>query len=182
MFKLVAHSYFYAMTRRSICLVPALALTLTMFNCSTNTSNSKKEEEVAATPEEETLIPEKEMTKEYITTFQIAQPERITIESFQKMSDQYDSTIVPKGTEVIDGPTIIRIMELVKALPDKGEIMKKLGDVPLLEVRLTYKDKVLYFDYYSESIKTPDTSFYTNPPVQEKELFDLLNSLLVQMN
>src|SRR6478609_8201669 len=158
--KLVLHSYFYVMIRRSIYLVPALALSLTMYNCSTNSSNSKKEDEVVVTTEEETVIPEMEMTKEYITTFQIAQPERITIESFQKMSDQYDSTIVSKGAEVTDGPTIIRIMELVKALPDKGAIMKKLGDVPLLEVRLTYSDKVLYFDYYSESIKTSDTSFY----------------------
>ncbi len=155
-----------------------LALTLTMFNCSTNNSNSKEEEEVAATPQEETVIPEKEMTKEYVTTFQIAQPQRITIESFQKMSDQHDSTIVPKGAEVIDGPTIIRIVELVKALPDKGEIMKKMGDAPLLEVKLIYADKVLYFDYYSESVKTPDTSFYANAPEQEKQLFDLLNSLL----
>ena len=129
---------------------------------------------------EENGAPEKEMTKEYITTFQIDQPAKITIESYDKISAQYDSTIIPNRAEVTDAPTIVRIAELVKALPDKGEIMKKLGDVPLLEVRLTYKDKVLYFDYYSESLKTPDTSFYTNPPSQEKQLFELLNSLLVQ--
>ena len=131
------------------------------------------------TPEKETeTSPQKEMTKEYITTFQVGQPQSITIESFLKMSDQNDSTVVPKGAEVTDGPTIVRILELLKSLPDKGEIMKKMGDAPLLEVKLIYADKILYFDYYSGSVKTSDTSFYASAPDQEKQLFDLLNSLL----
>jgi len=141
-----------------------------LISCSTRNSNS----------EAVTETPEKEMTKEYITTFQIDQPDKINIESYDKMSAQYDSTLTPKRTEVTDASTITRILKLIKALPDKGEIMKKMGDVPLLEVRLTYKEKVLYFDYYSESVKTPDTSFYTNPPAEEKQLFDLLNTLLTR--
>jgi hypothetical protein len=119
-----------------------------------------------------------EMTKEYVSTFQFEKADRIIIESYNKMSDQNDSLVLPKKAEIIDEPTIARISELAKVLPDKGEIMKKIGDVSLLEVKLVYKDKVLYFDYYRETIKTPDTSFYVNPPAEEKQLYDLLISLV----
>ncbi len=119
-----------------------------------------------------------EMNSEYISTFQVEKPGKIVVEAYAKMSDQYDSTVVPQKAEITDEPTIARIIELAKALRDKGEIMKKMADGPGIEVKLIYTDKILYFSFYGETVKTPDTSFYANHPAEEKQLYDLLISLI----
>lgn len=162
---------------KSISYFIGASVLLLAIQCSPKKSETVTENETP-TESDTTNHDHSEMTKEYISTFQFEKPEKIIIESYAKMSDQYDSTIVPKKAEINDEPTIARVIELTKALPDKGEIMKKMADGPMIEVRLIYSDKVLYFDYYGETVKTPDTSFYANPPKEQKQLYDLLSSVV----
>lgn len=94
------------------------------------------------------------------------------------MSDELSET-PPEHIRVIsDASTINSILTLAHALPDEGQIMKKMADGPLLKTTLFCKEDTVFFDYYSENVKTPATSFYAEHPKEEKELYELLVSLL----
>ena len=114
----------------------------------------------------------------YITTFQFDKPERIDVEYFAKMSDQRDSVPAAKKAQITDANTITTIMGYAGKLPDKGDIMIKMGDVPITNIILSYPDKKLYFTFYNHRVKTPATSFYSNAPADEKALYDFLFSIV----
>jgi len=114
----------------------------------------------------------------YITTFQLNTPDRIEIELFNKLSDQGEGIPAAEKSEITDTEKINEIMNNASALPDKGDIMIKMGDVSVINVILIYPEKKLYFTVYENKIKTPDTSFYSTSPDHERKLINLLLSLL----
>lgn len=120
----------------------------------------------------------KKIPREYIETFQVKDCSKIVLEQYGKMSDELSET-PPEHIRVIsDASTINSILTLAHALPDEGQIMKKMADGPLLKTTLFCKEDTVFFDYYSENVKTPATSFYAEHPKEEKELYELLVSLL----
>ena len=80
--------------------------------------------------------------------------------------------------EITDGAQLDEFVAITSRLADKGDMMIKMGDVPLLHVILYYPDQKLYFTFYQSRVKTPDTSFYANSPQNEKDLHEFLFSLL----
>ena len=125
-----------------------------------------------------TFTDTKTVSKEYATTFKFRPCELVIVEDYEKMSDASDSTPPKAIRELRDEATIRQILTLAAALPDEGQIMKKMANVPLLRTTLVYADDTLFFDYYNASVKTPSTSFYANPPREEKALYELLQSLV----
>jgi|GEM_PF-1780338 len=111
----------------------------------------------------------------YTETFKLKPADRVLVESYSKMSDPWDNVAPQKVSEITDGETIGKIVALAGALPDKGEIMKKMsGETPLLRTTFFYPQDTVYFEYYGETVKTPATSFYAKHPEEEKQLFELL--------
>ena len=123
--------------------------------------------------------PIKDTIMKYAETFKINKCDKITLNYYKKMSDSRDG-VQPKSKEITDKVTLEKILLLLNNLPDKGEEMIKMGDVPILNVVLTVdKGETIYFTYFQDMIKTPDTSFYSGPkPKEEKALYDLLKSIL----
>jgi hypothetical protein len=120
----------------------------------------------------------KTVNKAYATTFKLRPCEVVIVEDYEKMSDASDNTPPKAIRELRDKATINQILTLAAALPDEGQIMKKMANVPLLRTTLMYGDDTIFFDYYNTSVKTPGTSFYANPPQEEKALYELLQSLV----
>jgi len=120
----------------------------------------------------------KTMHKEYTTTFKLRPCEWVIVEDYAKMSDASDNTPPKAIRELRDQATIDKILTLAAALPDEGQIMKKMANVPLLRTTLLYADDTVFFDYYNSSVKTPSTSFYANAPREEQALYELLQSLV----
>jgi hypothetical protein len=116
----------------------------------------------------------KPATMNYIETFQTDVCDRILLEYYNKLSDERDNIAPYKQAVLTDPDTIKKIITLMHALPDKGDMMVKMGNVPVLKVTLIYKDKAVFFKYYENSVQTPATSFYSTPPQEEKLLFELL--------
>jgi len=123
--------------------------------------------------------PVKDTIMKYAETFKINKCDKITLDYYKKMSDSRDG-VKPKSKEITDKVILEKILLLLNKLPDKGDHMIKMGDVPILNVILTVdKGEKIYFTYFQDMIKTPDTSFYYSPgPKEEKVLFDLLKSIL----
>lgn len=114
----------------------------------------------------------------YAETFKIDNCEKIALSYYKKMSDKRDG-FRPKTAEITDKTILGKTILLLNKLPDKGDMMVKMGDVPILEVILTInKDEQVSFTYYQKSIKTTDTSFYSKHPEEEKILYELLMSFL----
>ncbi|HEY9049326.1 MAG TPA: hypothetical protein VIN08_25665 [Ohtaekwangia sp.] len=120
------------------------------------------------------------MNKKYTSTFKFKPCDKIILTYYDRMSDQRDSIPPHKTSTITDHATINRILALTDKLPDKGDIMIKMGDVSILETTLVYPDSVVYFTYYESRVKTPDTSFYSERPQEEKVLYELLISTLNQ--
>jgi hypothetical protein len=118
------------------------------------------------------------MTSNYAESFQLKAANKILIEYFSKMSDQRDNIAADKSATITDVATIQRIVALLNELPDEGDMMVKMGDVPLMKVSLIFGDSAVYFEYYDKKIKTPATSFYSTTPKQEQALFSLLSAAL----
>ncbi len=114
----------------------------------------------------------------YVSTFQLKPCVKIKLEYFEKLSDERDGVAAKKTKELTDAKVISEIFALLTPLPDKGDMMVKMGDVPFLRASLIYADRTEYFTFFSKFIKTPDTSFYSPHPAEEKKLYDLLQSLL----
>lgn len=120
----------------------------------------------------------KKIPKKYVETFQVKDCSKIVLEQYGKMSDEFGEKLPEHIRVITDGSTIDSILALAHALPDEGQIMKKLADVPVLKTTLFCKEDTVFFNYYSENVKTPATSFYAEHPKEEKELYELLISLL----
>ncbi len=110
----------------------------------------------------------------YIETFKIDSCDKISLYYFKKMSDKRDGIPAAKSNDITDKVIINSILALLNKLPEKGDEMIKMGDVSILEVVLIQKNNHSYFTFYKNAIKTPDTSFYSNSPQEEKMLYDLL--------
>jgi hypothetical protein len=117
-------------------------------------------------------------TMKYIETFNIDSCEKISLLYFKKISDKRDGIPASKTIDITDKAVIQSIIVLLKKLPDKGDEMIKMGDVEILEVVLIQKNNSSYFTFYKNAIKTPDTSFYSNSPQEEKVLYNLLMEAL----
>jgi hypothetical protein len=144
--------------------VPFLTVLMLIMGCTGNKENSIMEEK--ATP------------VSYITSFQFNKPDRIEIELFSKLSDQSSGVPATKKLEITDENAIAEIVNAAAPLPDKGDIMIKMGDVSVINVTLVYPENKLYFAVYGDRIKTPDTSFYSVSPDNEKMLVKILIGLL----
>lgn len=117
-----------------------------------------------------------EANMKYVATFKINRCEKITLHFYKKMSDSRDG-IPPLVREISDKEVLGEIVSLMNKLPDKGDMMIKMGDVSVLKVIMTYdKTEGGYFEYYEDSIKTPATSFYSESPGEEKKLYELFMS------
>ena len=100
---------------------------------------------------------------------------RIIIAYFKKLSDPEPS----KTAEVTCEETIQNILDLLSRLPGTGDMMIKMGDVEYIHVTLYIDEgEDIEFEYFEDMIKTEDTSFYSESPEEEKELYILLKSLL----
>jgi hypothetical protein len=113
----------------------------------------------------------KDMPMQYASTFQLTTPERIIIEDFVKLSD----SIPAKKVEIQDPMAIKKIVALLFQLPDKGEIMIKMGDVPLKRLNFVFTDRIEVVEFYNGRIKTPATSFYAQPNPMEDMIFELIS-------
>lgn len=113
----------------------------------------------------------------YIATFQIGKIDRIVIESFRKISDSRDG-IAPEVREISDSKVLDQVRKLMNALPDLGDEMIKMGDVPLINVKVVAGKGETYFSLYNGKVKLPDTAFCSDPPEAEAQLHALLMQAL----
>lgn len=120
----------------------------------------------------------KKIPMKYIETFQVKDCSQIVLEQYGKMSDESGEKLPEHIRVITDEATINSILALAHTLPDEGQIMKKLADVPVLKTTLFCKEDTVFFNYYNENVKTPATSFYAQHPKEEGELYELLVSLL----
>jgi hypothetical protein len=110
-----------------------------------------------------------------LENFRIRECDAIRLDARRKMSDRK-----PKATAMVsDGRVIGEILALLARLPEKGEEMIKMGDVPTLEAHLSLGGKELgHFTFFAGRIKAPDTAFYSKSPEEEGKLLALLEGLL----
>ncbi|WP_133259624.1 hypothetical protein [Pseudochryseolinea flava] len=113
----------------------------------------------------------KDMPSRYASTFQMTTPDRVIIDDYTKLSD----TIPARTHEMKDSVEVKKMMALLFQLPDSGEIMIKMGDVPLKRVNLVFSDHIEMIEFYNGRIKTPATSFYAQPNPMEQAVFDLVS-------
>lgn len=114
------------------------------------------------------------MTPSYVDSFQLKMPDKIVVEQYAKMSDvgNHES---PTGTkQITEKPRMAEIIGLVNQLPDEGQVMIKMGDVPVLRATLYYDTAAVYFEFYNKRLKTPATSFYSAESGVEQSLYLLL--------
>lgn len=122
---------------------------------------------------------QKTIDMNYVETFKVGKCDKLALSYYKKMSDKRDGIKPSMSVEITDKGILEKIISLLNKLPDKGDMMIKMGDVSTLEAVLTTgKGENFYFTYYQNSIKTTDTSFYSTPPLEEKMLYELLMSLL----
>ncbi|MBL0739628.1 hypothetical protein [Chryseolinea lacunae] len=120
------------------------------------------------------LTDTKKMNKHYTETFKLRPCDKVIVEYYAKMSDASDETPPQSIREITEVDQIATIITLAASLPDEGEIMKKMANVPLLRTTFLYPDDTVFFDFYDKSLKTPATSFYATAPKEEAALFELL--------
>lgn len=143
-------------------ILSVLTTTLLLYSCNRSSRNSNSSESI------------KPETMNYIETFQAEVCDKILLEYYNKLSDERDNIAPQKETVLTDSETIKKIITLIHAFPDQGDMMVKMGNVSVLKVTLIYKDKAVFFKYYENSVQTPATSFYSTPPKEEKLLYELL--------
>lgn len=114
----------------------------------------------------------------YIETFQAKVCDKILLEYYNKLSDEGDNIAPQKQATITDADTIKKITTLLHAFPDQGDMMVKMGNVPVLKVTLIYNDQAVFFKYYENSVQTPATSFYSTPPKEEKLLYEILMAIV----
>lgn len=98
-------------------------------------------------------------------------PERIIVDDYLKLSD----TIPAKSKEISDPAMIKKIVAILFQLPDSGDVMIKMGDVPLKRINFVFTDRVEIVEFYNGRIKTPTTSFYAQPHPMEEAAFELVS-------
>jgi hypothetical protein len=110
-----------------------------------------------------------------VETFRVPDCVGAVIRRYARMSDP--SPV--KTAEVSDAEALGGIPSLLRRLPDEGDVMVKVGDVPLLEVELDPgSGEPPQFSFFADSVKAPDTAFYSDSPPEEKQLYDLLLGLV----
>lgn len=115
---------------------------------------------------------------QYIDTFQVEECTKISISFYLLKEDK-----ITKEADIEDQKTITKILDLMRKIPDKGRIMKRMAPGDKLNVKLTLSEnEVRYFTYFGNNIKTPATSFFPagSGPKEQKELLELLKGLLEQ--
>ncbi|MCU0418585.1 MAG: hypothetical protein MUC38_02920 [Cyclobacteriaceae bacterium] len=122
------------------------------------------------------------MSKTYVTTFQLDMPTAATLAYFQRMSHLRAGSAPAKQMHCTDGVRLREWITYLRALPDRGDQMKKPGDVALLTVELFYPAGVFYVSFYDRHLKTTDTSFYAESPLAERQLYDSLVEALGGVN
>ena len=126
------------------------------------------------TPKPENSRPMTITSTSYIDSFQLKNPDKIVVEQYNKMSDANDSTAAVSSREIVEKSRIMEIIGILNQLPDEGDMMIKMGDVPLTRISLVYDTTAVYFEFYNKRIKTPATSFYSAEGETEKRLYSLL--------
>ncbi len=101
-------------------------------------------------------------------------PSAAKLTYFLRMSHQRDGLAPAKQAYCTDALTLGEWMRYLRALPDTGDMMKKPGDAALLTVELIFPLGVWYFSFYDGHLKTTDTSFYSEPPLPAKQLYQAL--------
>lgn len=114
----------------------------------------------------------------YIETFQLSLCPKVTLEYYEKASDIRDGNSPIRKKEISNESIISEIFSLLNQLPDAGDMMVKMGDVPVIQAKLHYTEKEYYFTFYMEKIKTPATSFFSEPLKEEALLHELLETIL----
>jgi hypothetical protein len=143
-------------------MLSVLTATMLLYGCNRSSRNLNSSESI------------KPETMNYIETFQADVCDKILLEYYNQLSDERDNIAPQKETVLTDTETIKKIITLIHAFPDQGDMMVKMGNVSVLKVTLIYKDKAVFFKYYENSVQTPATSFYSTPPKEEKLLYELL--------
>lgn len=115
-------------------------------------------------------------TPVYVDSFQLKTPDKIVVDHYNKMSEASDSVPPASTKTLVDKTKLVEIISFVNQLPDEGNTMIKMGDVPLVRVTLFYDTASVYFDFYNKRIKTPATSFYSSESDAEKKLYTLLTN------
>jgi len=111
----------------------------------------------------------------YVESFKIRECDGIRLASRRKMSDRKPKAVA----EVSDAGVIGDVLALLARLPETGEEMIKMGDVPTLEAHLFKGGKELgHFAFFGKRLKAPDTAFYSKGPEEEGKLFSLLEGIL----
>lgn len=99
--------------------------------------------------------------------------DKIEIQYFDKMSNKTPSVVA----EINESKKLEEIDGLLRSLPDVGNEMIKMGNVPVLRVQIFFSSGgVEYFEFYGGRIKTPDTSFYSGVVAAEVKLYNILRS------
>jgi hypothetical protein len=153
-------------------ILSVIAAGASLYSC--NRSSQKLHTE-SASESSESIKP---ATMNYIETFQADVCDKIILEYYNKLSDEGDNIAPQKEATITNADTIKKITTLFRAFPDQGDMMVKMGNVPVLKVTLVYQDKAVFFKYYENSVQTPATSFYSTPPKEEKLLFELLMAIV----
>ena len=143
-------------------MLSAMTAAMLLYGCNRSSQNLNSSESI------------KPETMNYIETFQADVCDKILLEYYNRLSDERDNIAPQKEAVLTDAETIKKIITLIHAFPDQGDMMVKMGNVSVLKVTLIYKDKAVFFKYYENSVQTPATSFYSTPPKEEKLLYELL--------
>lgn len=121
---------------------------------------------------EKPVTKKEQIIVEYINSFQQSECEKITLELYEKMSDIKDGKR-PRIAIIDEAALTQKVVKMLKALPDKGDMMIKMGNVQLLKVTLHQGAARTYFHYYGTKVKAPDTAFYSNEPPEVIQLHTL---------
>ena len=160
-------------------ILSVITAIMLLYGCNRSSQNSDSEATANADSSKadssENIKPE---TMKYIETFQADVCDEILLEYYNKLSDEGDNIAPQKQATITDTDTIKKIITLLHAFPDQGDMMVKMGNVPVLKVTLIYQDMAVFFKYYENSVQTPATSFYATPPKEEKLLFELLMTIV----
>jgi hypothetical protein len=111
----------------------------------------------------------------YLESFKVQECDAIRLDFRKRMSDAKPKT----SREIADARAIAEILALLARLPETGEEMIKMGDVPTLEAHLFLAGKEHgHFTFFRDRLKAPDTAFYSTAPDEEGMLLALLEGLL----
>ncbi len=84
-----------------------------------------------------------------------------------------------KVSEITDPDDITKVLKIMKKLPEEGDMMKKMGDCPVLMARFYLKkEEIGHLRFYHGTLKLPDTSFSSPADPGEEKLFKFFKKRL----